>query len=117
MAMAMIIGSEMLLIWCWWRSPSLWAVWGGSWSHKSDIADDDDKDDDEDVDDGEVVVDDDAHQACELCEEVAEVIGGMESEPRHAVAEDQPGAQHQLGKILNIIQVWNKKCEMRNIFL
>ena len=62
------------------------------------------------------VVDDD-HQACELCEEVAEVIGGMESEPRHAVAEDQPGAQHQLGKILNIIQVWNKKCEMRNIFL
>ena len=75
------------------------------------------KDDDEDVDDGEVDSDDDAHQACELGEEVAEVIGGMESEPRHAVAEDQPGAQHQLGKILNIIQVWNKKCEMRNIFL
>ena len=96
---------------------------GVSWSHNSDTADDDDEDDeddeddDEDVDDGEVDGDDDAHQACELCEEVAEVIGGMESEPRHAVAEDQPGAQHQLGKILNIIQVWNKKCEMRNIFL
>ena len=74
------------------------------------------EDDDEDIDDGEVDVDDDAHQACELCEEVAEVIGGMESEPRHAVAEDQPGAQHQLGKILNIIQVRNKKCEIRYIF-
>ena len=60
---------------------------------------------------------DDDHQACELCEEVAEVIGRMEGEPRHAVAEDQAGAQHQLGKILNIIQVRNKKCEIRNIFL
>ena len=90
---------------------------GVSWSQNSDTADDNDEDDDEDVDDGELDGDDDAHQACELCEEVAEVIGGMESEPRHVVAEDQPGAQHQLGKILNIIQVWNKKCEMRNIFL
>ena len=63
---------------------------GGSWSHNSGTADDDD-----------------AHQACELCEEVAEVVGRMESEPRHAVAEDQAGTQHQLGKILNTIQVRN----------
>ena len=85
-----------------------------SWSHKSDTADDDDEDDDKDVDDGEVVVDDDAHQACELCEEVAEVIGRMEGEPRHAVAEDQPGAQHQLGKILNIFRWEIKKFELTN---
>ena len=42
----------------------------------------------------------DSDQACELCEEVAEVIGGVKSEPRHAVAQNQTWAQHQLGKIL-----------------
>ena len=46
--------------------------------------------------------DESAHQACELCEEVAEVIGGVKSEPRHAVAENQTWAQHQLGKILKL---------------
>ena len=71
------------------------------WIHNGENADGDDKDECGDDDDGgDVDDDDDAHQACELCEEVAEVIGGVKSEPRHAVAENQTWAQHQLGKIL-----------------
>ena len=103
-----------MTMWWEWRkcSPSLWAAWGGSWSHMT-------QDTLQDKVKGHMAWQDKghmtwhklntskkkSHQACELCEEVAEVIGWVEGEPGHAVAENQPGAQHQLGKILQRFSV------------